>query len=72
MITPTRIDPTAIYDDGALRNELGLTSAAITRARKGGHLRHTRQGGRTLYLGEWVLAWLRASAEPKEVSGVAR
>jgi hypothetical protein len=53
------LNPTTVYDDGALYCALGLSAAALARARRAGRLRYTRQGGRLLYLGEWVLEWLR-------------
>jgi hypothetical protein len=62
------LTPDAVYDDGALYCALGLTAAALSRARRSGRLRYTRQGTRILYLGEWVLAWLRDAAEPQEVA----
>jgi hypothetical protein len=70
MTGGVQIDPTALYDDGALYCALGLSSAVLARARRSGRLRHTRQGRRVLYLGEWVLSWLRAAAEPREVAHV--
>ena len=63
MIEPVRLDPEALYDDGALRQLLGLTPATLAAARRGRTLRHTRQGKRTLYKGSWVLAWLESDAE---------
>jgi hypothetical protein len=62
MIEPVRIEPEALYDDGALHVALGLTPAALASARRAGTLRFTRQGKRTLYLGRWILAWLEAAA----------
>lgn len=56
------IDPRAVYDDDALRLGLQITQGAIDDAKRSGFLRSTRQGTRTLYLGEWVLAWLSDSA----------
>jgi hypothetical protein len=60
VIAGVPIDPDAVYDDGALYCTLGLSAAALARARRSGRLRHTRQGNRILYLGGWVLEWLRA------------
>lgn len=68
MQAPYPIDPNAIYDDGALYLSLGLSPACLTRARRGGLLRFTRQGHRTLYLGRWILDWLEAAARPREVA----
>ncbi len=67
MHEPFKIDMAAVYDDSALRLSLGVTSATLTRARRAGRLRHTRKGKRTLYLGEWVLAWLRDTEAEKAV-----
>jgi hypothetical protein len=64
MIEPVLIEPEALYDDGALRQALGLTSAALTAARRAGTLRHTRQGKRTLYKGAWILDWLESESAP--------
>jgi hypothetical protein len=59
------LDPAGVYDDGALYNHLGLTAATLSRARRSGRLRFTKQGKRILYLGEWVTAWLRAEGQPR-------
>ena len=65
MIEPVMIEPEALYDDGALRQALGLTAATLAAARRSGALRFTRKGKRTLYRGAWVLAWLEADAPPR-------
>src|SRR5262245_38495031 len=62
------LDPHAVYDDGALYCALGLSAPSLARARREGRLRHTRQGNRVLYLGEWVLDWLRAEGKRQEVA----
>ena len=62
MHEPVSIQPEAVYDDGALFLSLGLTSTALAKARRGGELRFTRQGRRILYMGQWVLDWLQATA----------
>jgi hypothetical protein len=62
MHEPISITPDAVYDDGTLYLSLGLTPAALSKARRAGELRFTRQGKRTLYLGQWVLDWLQATA----------
>ena len=74
MHEPVSIQPEAVYDDGALYLSLGLTAAALAKARRGGELRFTRQGKRTLYLGQWVLDWLQATAttEPRRLVKQAR
>ncbi len=63
--TPIRIDPDAIYDDGALVLTLGLTHAAIARARRNKRLRYTRNGRRILYRGQWIIDWLESDAPPE-------
>ncbi len=55
------IDPNGVYDGSTLRLALGITSATLAAARRSGRLRHTRKGRRVFYLGEWVLAWLKAT-----------
>jgi hypothetical protein len=69
-MTPTAavpsIIPTGIYDDTALYEVLGITGPALARARRDGELKYTRKGNRTLYLGEWVLAWLTGEAAPRK------
>ena len=67
MIEPVLIEPEALYDDGSLRQAIGLTDAVLANARRAGTLRYTRQGKRTLYLGKWILAWLesQAAAQPE-------
>jgi hypothetical protein len=64
MIEPVLIEPEAVYDDGSLRQALGLTDAALAAARRGGSLRFTRQGKRVLYLGKWITSWLESQAAP--------
>lgn len=59
------IAPDAIYDDGALYLALGLTPATLAQARRSGGLRFTRKGNRTLYLGQWVLDWIKADSRPE-------
>lgn len=68
---PYRIEPDAIYDDNAIRSTLGLSGGAIDRARREGRLRHTRAGGRILYLGRWILDWLTADGTTVAKEGVS-
>ena len=69
MIGPYTIDHEALYDDAALSKALGLSRGAMERARRAGKLRFTRNGGRVLYLGAWVLDWLVAD-ESRQRQGV--
>lgn len=63
---PLRIDPAALYDEGAM-SQAGIPGTALRRARQSGKLRFTRQGRRILYLGQWILDWLKVDSE-KEVA----
>jgi hypothetical protein len=70
MTTGTiRIESDGIYDDALLYGTLEVSAATLARARRSGQLRYSRQGRRILYIGEWVLDWLRAGGERRE--GVA-
>ena len=62
MVEPVRIDPESFYDDGSLRQALGLTPATLAAARRAGSLRYTRTGKRILYKGSWISAWLETAA----------
>ncbi len=62
--TPIRIDPDAIYDEGALVLTLGLTHAAIARARRDDRLRYARSGHRVLFRGQWIMDWLDHDSRP--------
>ncbi len=63
MVHGFPVDATAIYDDGSLVASLGVSCTALSKARKAGRLRFTRQGQRTLYLGRWVLEWLETEVK---------
>jgi hypothetical protein len=67
MATAVNINPTDIYDDALLSTLLGVSAQTLTRARRCGELRHTRKGQRILYLGSWVLEWLKDGHEAGEV-----
>jgi hypothetical protein len=62
MVQPVLIEPEAVYDDGVVLMVLGLPTATLSRARREGRLRYTRQGNRILYLGQWLLDWLQGDA----------
>jgi hypothetical protein len=63
--TAISIDPAGIYDDALLCELLGVSAQALAQARRSGDLRHTRKGQRILYVGDWVLDWLKADARPE-------
>lgn len=65
MHQPLKIDPAAIYDDTSLSLSLGITTAAIHKARKNGSLRFHKIGVRTFYFGQWVLDWLVPNEDPR-------
>lgn len=62
MISPVRIEPDAVYDDGVLYVNLGISSSALARARRERRLRYVRQGNRILYLGQWLIDWFSGIA----------
>ncbi len=62
MIEPVRIEAEALYDDGSLRQALGLTPATLAAARRAGSLRYSRTWKRIFYKGAWVSAWLETAA----------
>jgi hypothetical protein len=68
MIEPVCIEPEALYDDGSLRQALGLTPATLAAARRAGSLRYTRTGKRIFYKGAWVSAWLETAAKTAPVN----
>lgn len=60
---PARIESDGVYTDGDVRLMLGLTSAALARARRDGLLKFSRQGHSILYRGVWLLDWLERDAD---------
>jgi hypothetical protein len=72
MATAISIDTSGIYDDDSLSDVLGLGAQTLVRARRSGELRHVRKGQRILYLGSWVLDWLKTDASPACPKEVAR
>lgn len=70
---PAHIDADGIYSDGDVRLLLGLTAAALARARRAGSLRYSRQGNSLLYRGIWLTEWLEcdASCKVQELVGSA-
>ena len=69
MTAIINIESNGIYDDGTLVLALGLTHATLARARRDGQLRFARKGKRVLYLGQWIIEWLRdEQAETREPS----
>ena len=54
------INPLAVYSADQLSAMLDVSEATLAEARRSGALRATKKGRRVLYLGEWVLDWLRS------------
>ena len=67
MIAACSIDPAGIYDEGSLCLALGVTPNALACARRSGQLRFTRKGRRVLFVGQWVIDWLRAEDREEAV-----
>jgi hypothetical protein len=57
--TITAIQPTGIYSTDDVCAMLDVSPDTLTAARRSGELRGVRKGRRVIYLGEWLLAWLR-------------
>jgi hypothetical protein len=57
------IHPTGIYTSDDLCAMLDVSPQTLADARRSGALRSTRKGRRVIYLGEWVLDWLRIAEE---------
>lgn len=58
MATTIQIDPTAVYDEGAVALALDLPLNTLLRARRSGELRFVRRGRRVFITGRHLLAWL--------------
>lgn len=58
-----RFEREAIYDDTRARHVLGLAKTTLAQAREDGSLRYRRSGNRIVYLGEWLLEWMRSASE---------
>jgi hypothetical protein len=57
------IHQTGIYGTDDLCAMLDVSPETVVEARRAGTLRFSRKGRRVIFLGEWVLAWLRAGQE---------
>lgn len=56
------LDPEAWYSEHNLNLSLGIPQAAMDQARQTGQLRSALIGGRVLFRGAWVSAWLENAA----------
>lgn len=52
--------PTSVYRLPDLAALMGTTPRGIRRAVREERLRYSRRGNRFVFLGEWVLEWIRA------------
>jgi hypothetical protein len=57
------IQPTGIYSTDDLCAMLDVSPVTVAEARRSGALTSTRKGRRVIYLGEWILTWLRHADE---------
>jgi hypothetical protein len=57
------IQPTGIYATHDLCAMLDVSPQTVADARRTGALRFVRRGRRVIFLGEWVLCWLRDERE---------
>jgi hypothetical protein len=63
MVETTAIQPTGVYTNDDLSVLLDVSPETLAKARHSRALRWVRKGRRVIYLGEWVLDWLRAESE---------
>jgi len=68
MATTLSIDPTTIYDEGAVSLALDIPLSTIDRARRTGRLRFARTGRRVFFLGQWLIQWFE-SEQGSQVTG---
>jgi hypothetical protein len=57
------IQPTGIYSNDHVCAMLDVSPDTLAEARRSGALRAVRKGRRWIYLGEWLLSWLRADGQ---------
>jgi hypothetical protein len=60
------LNPLAVYSGDQLSAILDVGEATLADARRSGALRSVKKGRRVIYLGEWVIAWLKADGAGKE------
>jgi hypothetical protein len=61
--TAPTIRPTGVYSTADVCALLDVSPATLNEARRSGALRAVRKGRRRIYLGEWLLEWLRTDPE---------
>jgi hypothetical protein len=62
------IHPTGVYSTDAVCAMFDVSPQTLAAARRSGELRAVRKGRRWVHLGEWLLEWLRADGERREVA----
>jgi hypothetical protein len=63
---PFKIEPFGIYSSDDLSKMLDVSPQTLAEARRSGALLFTRKGRKTLFLGQWVLDWLRNPCSEEE------
>lgn len=58
VFQPVEIDPDAVFTPETLGLLLGVSDAALNRARKDGSLKSSQVGAKVFFQGRWVLEWL--------------
>jgi Helix-turn-helix domain len=60
------IEPNGVYGNDDVCTMLDVSPQTLAGARRTGALRAARKGRRWLYLGEWLLEWLRQPEGPTD------
>jgi Helix-turn-helix domain len=71
MPDTVEINPLAVYTADQLSAMLDVSDTTLAEARRTGALRSTKKGRRVLYLGEWVLGWLRDDSDREVAESAA-
>jgi hypothetical protein len=68
MANTLSIDPTTVYDEGAVSLALDIPLSTIDRARRSGRLRFARTGRRVFILGKWLIQWFETEQGGKSTN----
>jgi hypothetical protein len=68
MRQPFRIDPEAFYDEGLLRETLGLSGYFLREPIVSGSLKSCLLGHKRFFKGSWILAWLDSEGDRTKAS----
>lgn len=58
-----KIETDLVYNDEDLFHLLHVSQPFLLKARRSGALKFSRIGNRPVYLGEWVVTWIKSLAE---------